>query len=140
MGDRSNIVVEQADGQRIYLYGHWMGAEAITIVESVLGQHARWSDESYLARMLFSKMVEGDLDGDTGYGIATYPVDNDGYPFIVLKPASQTIFLERDNRWEKKPNEAITPELGFAEFLACTPEHADFDALAVKMGAKLVLS
>ena len=140
MGDRSNVVVQQANGDRIYLYGHWMGAEAITIVESVLSRRERWSDESYLARMLFSKMVEGDLDGETGYGIATYPVDNDGYPFIVLKPETQTIFLEKDNRWYDKPNEVITPEISFEEFLACTPEHADYDALAVKMGAKLVSS
>ena len=140
MGDRSNIVVEQANGTRIYLYGHWMGADAINIVESVLSRRTRWADESYLTRMLFSKMVEGDLDGETGYGIATYPVDNDGYPFIVLKPETMTIFLEKDNRWYDKPNEALTPEISFEEFLACTPEHADYDALAVKMGAKLVAS
>ena len=141
MGDRSNIVIEQANGDRIYLYGHWMGADAINVVTQVLAQHTRWADESYLARMLFAKMTEGEpAYAETGYGISTYVVDNDGYPLIVLKPASMTIFLERDNRWYDKPNEAITPEIGFEEFLACVPEHADYDALAVKMGAKLVAS
>lgn len=139
MGDRSNIVVEQSNGDRVYLYGHWMGSEAITIVQSVLSRHARWSDESYLARMLFSKMTEGDMDGETGYGIATYAPDNDGYPFIVLKPQTQTIFLESDTRWKGIPNSPLTPEITFEEFLACAPEYADYDALAVKMGAKLTL-
>lgn len=140
MGDRSNIVVEQADGQRIFLYGHWMGADAINVVAQVLSRKERWSDESYLARMLFSKMVEGNLDGDTGYGISTYQVDNDGYPLIVLKPASQTIFLEKDNRWEDKANQALTPEVGFSDFILAVPEHANYDELAVNMGAKFSLA
>lgn len=138
MGDRANIVVQQANGDRIYLYGHWMGADAINVTTEVLSRRTRWADESYLTRMLFNKMTAGDEEGETGYGIATYPVDNDGYPFIVLKPETMTIFLEKDNRWYDKPNEAITPEIGFEEFLACVPEHADYDSLAVKMGAKLV--
>ena len=138
MGDRSNIVVEQANGERIYLYGHWMGADAINVVEQVLSRRTRWADESYLTRMLFNKMTEGDEEGETGYGIATYVVDNDGYPLIVLKPATMTMFLEKDNRWYDKPNEAITPEISFEDFLNVVPEHADYDSLAVKMGAKLV--
>jgi hypothetical protein len=139
MGDRSNIVIEQADGGRIFLYGHWMGSDAINVVTQVLARRQRWNDETYLARMLFSKMTEGEpVDAETGYGIGTYPADNDGYPFIVLKPASMTIFLEKDNRWSDKPNEAITPEISFEDYLSCVPEHADYDSLAVKMGAKLV--
>jgi hypothetical protein len=140
MGDRSNIVVEQADGQRIFLYGHWMGADAINVVSQVLSRHERWGDESYLTRMLFSKMVEGNLDGDTGYGISTYQVDNDGYPLIIIKPASQTIMLERDRSFERRANEALTPEIGFDDFLSAVPEHANYDELAVNMGAKLSLA
>lgn len=138
MGDRSNIVVQQANGDRVYLYGHWMGADAINVTTDVLSRRTRWADEAYLTRMLFSKMVEGDLDGETGYGISTDMVDNDGYPLIVLKPETMTMFLEKDNRWYDKSNEAITPEISFEDYLACVPEHADYDSLAVKMGAKLV--
>jgi hypothetical protein len=138
MGDRSNIVIEQSNGERIYLYGHWMGADAINVVTQVLARRTRWADESYLTRMLFNKMTQGDADGETGYGISTYVVDNDGYPFIVLKPETMTVFLEKDNRWNKEPNVAITPEIGFEEFLNAVPEHANYDSLAVNMGAKLV--
>jgi hypothetical protein len=49
-----------------------------------------------------------------------------------------TVFLEKDNRWNKEPNVAITPEIGFEEFLNVVPEHANYDSLAVNMGAKLV--
>lgn len=134
MGDRSNIVVVQPDTSRIYLYGHWMGEDAINITHDVLARKQRWSDHSYLARMLFSKMIEADLDSDTGYGISNTPCDNE-YPIIVINPAKQTVFIESDY-WQK-PSEPITPEVSFEEFINAASVSSSFADLAVNMGAKL---
>lgn len=136
MGDRSNIVVEQHNGERIFLYGHWLGADAINVVRDVLARGERWGDESYLTRMLFNKLTAGDEEGSTGYGIATYMVDNDGYPLIVLRPNEQTVVLEKVD-WETRETTEVTPRVSFEIFQGCVPEHANYSELAVAMGAQL---
>lgn len=134
MGDRSNIVVVQPDESRIYLYGHWMGTDAIRITHDVMATKARWAEHAYLARMLFSKMIEGDFDGETGFGISNTPCDNE-YPIIVINPAKQTVFIESDY-WQK-PSEPITPEVSFEEFVNASAVSETYADLAVAMGAKL---
>lgn len=76
MGDRNNIKVTYHTGQSVYLYSHWTGSELHHIVESAL-DCGRVSDESYFTRILFSRMVADDINGETGYGIAPYPPDQD---------------------------------------------------------------
>ena len=77
MGDRSNIKVKYSNGQEIFFYGHWMGDRNREIVAQAIAEGRRVTDESYFARILFSKMVEDDIQGETGYGIAPYMVDQD---------------------------------------------------------------
>lgn len=137
MGDRSNIVVQESNGNRIYLYGHWMGTDSINVVASVLEQHDRWGDEPYLTRMLFSKMTQGSMpDEATGYGISTYMCDNE-YPLIVLEPATQTAVLE-EYGWGDRSFTPITPRVSFEELLNACQYSESFEQLAVAMGAKLV--
>ena len=139
MGDRSNIVVKQHDGSRVWLYGHWMGEDSIRIVRDVLAERERWNDAPYLARMLFAKMTQGDPAGSTGYGISTYMCDNE-HPVIVLDPASQTVVLEDSKTWGAEL-EPITPAVSFDTFIMCGAEHSPtFADVAVDMGAKLVAS
>lgn len=76
MGDRNNIKVTYHTGQSVYLYSHWGGSGLKNIVEGAL-DCGRVSDESYFTRILFSRMVAGDIYGETGYGIAPYPPDQD---------------------------------------------------------------
>ena len=137
MGDRSNIVVKQPDGSSVWLYGHWMGEDSIRIVHEVLSRKQRWADHAYLARMLFNKMTEGSIDGETGYGISTTMQDNE-YPIIVLNPSLQTAWLE-EYKWDgSKSFEVITPVVTFEEFVSASSVSDDFVNLAVNMGAKLV--
>lgn len=139
MGDRSNIVIKQHDGSRVWLYGHWMGEDSINVVRDTLAQRERWSDAPYLARMLFARMVQGDPAGVTGYGISTYMCDNE-YPVIVLDPETQTVVLEDSKEWGK-PLEPITPAVSFETFAMCGQEtNPTFADVAVDMGAKLVSS
>ena len=137
MGDRSNIVIKQHDGNRVYLYGHWMGADSINIVRDTLALRERWTDAPYLARMLFDKMTGGRV-GSTGYGISTYLCDNE-YPVIVLDPETQTVVLEDAGFGE--PLKPITPPVSFETFIMCGAEHdPTFADVAVDMGAKLTIA
>lgn len=77
MGDRNNIKITYSTGDSVYLYGHWIGDEIHDIVKKAMWSSDRVTDESYFARVLFSRMVRDDIDSETGYGIAPYPVDQD---------------------------------------------------------------
>ena len=79
MGDRNNIKITYHTGDSIYLYGHWIGDEIREIVANAVETSGRVEDESYFARVLFCAMVaeSDDLRGETGYGIAPYPPDQD---------------------------------------------------------------
>ena len=83
MGDRSNIKIKYKHGGEIYLYGHWMGPDNMNIVMEAVNEGRRIEDESYFTRILFCKMIEHDLHGDSGYGIAPYKPDNE-YPVAVV--------------------------------------------------------
>ena len=81
MGDRNNIKITYSNGQSIFLYSHWGGSQLRDIVLHSMEYSDRVTDESYFARVLFSKMlISGgtrDIDSETGYGIAPYVVDQD---------------------------------------------------------------
>lgn len=98
MGDRSNIIIEDGDkDKRVYLYGHWMGLDYIEILAKALSRAKdRWDDAAYIARVIFCDMVRNDLDGTTGYGIATSKPDNE-YPYLVLDCRKQTVTLETED-------------------------------------------
>ena len=137
MGDRSNIVIKQYDGNRVYLYGHWMGADSIAITKKVLERKERWDDQAYLARMIFSEMVRGDLDSDTGYGISTTMCDNE-YPIIVLDPSTQMAWLEEYEWGDGGSFKEITPKVSFEMFVNASSVSESFNDLAISMGSRLV--
>ncbi len=102
MGNRANVKVEMHDGNSVYLYTHWGGDGLPFIVQRVLAKRLRWKDEPYLTRMIFSEMIRGDIEGETGYGIATYACDNE-HSIIVVACENQTIsFVESDGKNKNK--------------------------------------
>lgn len=75
----------------VYLYTHWGGSELPQILASaMLRGKDRWDDESYLARIIFSEMVQGAEMETTGYGIATYEMDKN-HETIFVDVANQEI-------------------------------------------------
>jgi hypothetical protein len=70
MGDRANIEVRDGD-ESVFLYTHWSGSEAPEILRRALDRgEERWSDSSYLARIIFCEMVKGHEMELTGFGIS----------------------------------------------------------------------
>lgn len=77
MGDRNSIKITYSTGDSVYLYGHWIGNEIHDIVKQAVEDSHRVTDESYFARILFSRMIQNDIHGNAGFGIAPYVVDHD---------------------------------------------------------------
>lgn len=71
MGDRANIEVRDGD-ERVFLYCHWHGTEVAEILRRALHRgEERWTDPSYLARIIFCEMVHGHEMELTGFGISS---------------------------------------------------------------------
>lgn len=83
MGDRNSIKITYSTGDSVYLYGHWIGNEIHDIVKQAVEDSHRVTDESYFARILFSRMIQNDIHGNAGFGIAPYVVDHDAGNMMV---------------------------------------------------------
>lgn len=100
MGDRANIKFtfgqDRETGQEhdpIYLYTHWHGSELpLMLKEALAAGKGRWGDESYLARICISRIVDmaGDHLSDTGWGLSPYVVDNE-YPITECNLIDNTV-------------------------------------------------
>ena len=91
MGMRRNIKLEYAEGGEIYLYSHW-GAEGLEkiLAKTLERAKSRWSDESYLARIIFTDMTKDVGEELTGYGLAPYEMD-DNFPTLKVDLEKQTV-------------------------------------------------
>jgi len=98
MGDRANIKMVYENDVEIYFYTHWGGSELPETLKSALirGQ-SRWDDEPYLARIIFSEMIQDEIMDTTGYGISPYECDNE-HPIISVIPSSQKVKIG-DSEW-----------------------------------------
>jgi len=91
MGDRGNIIFEESGGTRFYFYTRWRGTDLPHILQKgMIRGRERWSDEPYLARILFSALVEGQEGGDTGFGISSTICDNE-HDYLLVKNSQRKI-------------------------------------------------
>lgn len=94
MGDRAQVCIEDTN---VYLYTHHEGYLLESLVKAVLMKRERWNDPEYLARIVFSKMIEHDIHGDTGYGISTSEHGDLQHPLIVLNCKYRMITIGRNS-------------------------------------------
>lgn len=93
MGNRSNIKIVEENGGTFYFYTHW-GTDEDTkraVVRALQDLPGRWRDESYLARGIFCRLVEGQEMTETGFGISTWPAGDAGYPLVTVNIKDQTV-------------------------------------------------
>lgn len=96
MGMRQNIELNYDEGKPIYIYSHWSGGEDINNsplakkLRTALARKERYDDHSYLARIIVSEVLKEDIDGETGYGIAPYPIDEE-FPTIKVDFSRKTV-------------------------------------------------
>lgn len=90
---RRNIALQYDDKKKtkIYLYTHW-GADGLekVLAEALEFGKGRWDDHSYLARIIFSRMIQDQVLEETGYGIAPFPIDEE-FPTIKVNLADRTV-------------------------------------------------
>jgi len=87
MGNRGNIVIEK-DGDYftapLFMYSHWTGSSLGVVLASALKRgRNRWDDPSYLARIIFSEMIQGYVMEETGFGLSNVIGDGNGKLWCV---------------------------------------------------------
>jgi len=92
MGDRANVCIVQHGNSKalLYLYTHWGGEALPRTLQAALRRKLRWTDEAYLARIIFCEMIRGYERTETGFGIATSLCDNE-HPILVVDCDKQTV-------------------------------------------------
>lgn len=119
MGDRVNIVVENSYNaeapERVYLYSHWDGERIIKHAVHGL-KSGRVGDHSYLARIIFSSLVEEDLHGETGYGISASITDNE-HPVLVISSGREGTLVWFENAEWGEEMRIVTPKVSPQTFL-----------------------
>lgn len=101
MGDRANIFVvdrpqataADTEATGIYLYTHWNGSEWPLRLRDALSSpvaRRRWSDSSYLLRIITDVLFKDIRDLETGGGISTEIGENE-YPITVLDMVAMTV-------------------------------------------------
>jgi len=112
MGDRAQVHgvahKNKEYNHDVWLYTHWHGTELPEIVARAISRGERWQDAEYLTRIIFSEMVKGEIDGETGYGIGNHQ-HGDVYRVITVDVDEQTITLDG---WRGIPDATHS----FAEF------------------------
>ena len=87
MGCRGTIEIwEHAaspDESPVVLYTHWGAKEMEDDLRDVLSRKLRWNDPPYLSRMIFSRMIRNDIDGELNYGILTDNVGDTEIEIVV---------------------------------------------------------
>jgi hypothetical protein len=129
MGDRVNIVVRcKSQDHQVFLYGHWSGFDAPAIVAKALARKQRWDDASYLTRIIFDTMSDGQHGGETGFGISSSCDDNE-YPFIIVDCDDRAVLLEDGFDCTRGPRTRV---YSFEDYAAL--ENPSWDSFNAKEG------
>jgi len=127
MGDRANVycVDRTPDGTPggFFLYTHWDGYDLAALVQAVLQRRRRWDDPAYLYRMIFSRMVAGEIDRETGYGISLRLCDNEHRIITVdaTTPGGRVIFGDGG----EVASPSVAAGWSFAEYIELDDETLD---------------
>jgi len=96
----------------VWLYTHWGGTGLPETVASAIGRGERWTDASYLTRIIFSAMIDGDIHGSTGYGIDNHQ-HGDVYRVITVDLDEQEVTVDG---WREVPDTYSFTEFGEQAF------------------------
>ncbi len=134
MGDRANIVVRDAwpedlgDKEAVFLYGHWSGTDMPELLRLALSAgRDRWSDPTYLARIVFQTMI-GEDSGTTGFGISTRLTDNE-YDLIVLRGERVHLLAETAYTASGFATLDHTPSCSFDDLCDAPDDHQTWETL-----------
>jgi hypothetical protein len=100
MGDRANVAIIDPDrNDCVVLYSHWGGERLALMAHQAMATseaRSRWSDASYLRRIVFQHILDHEGFGETGWGISTYICDNE-HPVLVIDVSSQRVAFRNES-------------------------------------------
>jgi hypothetical protein len=95
MGDRGMVRFDYGQDGTIGFYTHWGGSELEnTLRAALIRGRRRWSDSSYLARIIFSEMIRDSVLDETGYGICPWVPGDLNNPTITVFSETEEIQIE----------------------------------------------
>lgn len=104
MGDRANFGFKQADGNIVFLYGHWAGYQMMNTFAHALKrvmEAGRVGDESYATRIAISEIVGDSWKDDLGWGISVNYIGDNEHSVPVVDWATATVYLY-DYDWKAR--------------------------------------
>ena len=116
MGDRAQVHVVANKNKEynhdVWLYTHWGGTGLPETVASAISRGERWTDAEYLTRIIFSTMIEQEVDGELGYGIGNHQ-HGDVYRVITVDLDEQEVTVDG---WREVPDTYSFAEFGERAF------------------------
>ena len=102
MGDRANFGFKDSKGDTLYLYGHWAGHRMLeNLAEAVEHARPRWTDESYATRIAISRLIGGEWESETGWGLTVNALaDNEHKVPVIDWNSKEFILMEEDLQTE----------------------------------------
>lgn len=96
MGDRANFGIRQADGNTIFVYGHWAGHQMLARFAKAIdraGDAGRIGDDAYATRIIISDLIGEDWSQDYSWGISINTLSDNEHKVPVYDLASDTVTL-----------------------------------------------
>lgn len=129
MGDRANVYLElvaptgRTKSQGLYLYTHWSGSNwPEKLREALIFGKGRWTDDSYLTRIITSRMFDDLFDSETGGGISLNITDNE-YPVIIADLTHRTVSFAEEGD-ERDPSKRRLG-MSFEDYISAPAEWPD---------------
>lgn len=122
MGDRCNFIistnstagktVDESVAGNLVLYSHWGGWDAAPDLQAaLLAAKPRWSDDTYCARIIVSRIVGNAWNDETGFGLSVGQIPDNEWPYMLVDIERQLVRCE-------------DREMSFPEFLAMGAKEA----------------
>lgn len=96
MGDRANFGIKQADGNTIFVYGHWAGGNMLAKFANAIDRvvdAGRLGDDAYATRIIISDLIGDDWSQDLGWGITINTLADNEHKVPVYDLANDTVTL-----------------------------------------------
>ena len=96
MGDRANFGIRQADGNTIFVYGHWAGQNMLARFAKAIDRvvdAGRMGDDAYATRIIISDLIGEDWNQDMRWGITINTLADNEHKIPVFDLANDTVTL-----------------------------------------------
>lgn len=102
MGDRANFGIRQADGNTIFVYGHWAGQNMLAKFAKAIDRvvdAGRLNDTAYATRIIISDLIGEDWNQDMRWGITVNTLADNEHKVPVYDLTSDTVALYDVEDW-----------------------------------------